>query len=145
MNKSKVTVPFGVLLITGFYLFGALVLLVFLFVNPAPASIAIAERHGLPASTGHWILPVVAGIALIIAYGLFSLSKWGYVLAILYLIYFGSVNLFVHRPNADLANFGNLFWSLLVILYLILVRKHFFPPAPKTPMPKSKGGGPPLI
>jgi hypothetical protein len=136
MNKSNVTVPFGVLLITGFYFFGALVLLAFLFFNPAPASIAIAERHGLPASTGHWILPVVAGIALIIAYGLFSLSKWGYVLAILYLIYFGSVNLFVHRPNADLVNFGNLLWSLLVILYLLLVRKHFFQQKADKPIPE---------
>lgn len=125
MNKSKTPVPFGVLLIAGFYVFGALVLLVLLFVNPAQTSSIIAERHGLPVSTGNWILPVVAGLALIIAYGLVSLSRWGYILTILYLIHFGIVNGSMFSTNADLVYFGSMVWSFLVILYLILVRKHF--------------------
>jgi hypothetical protein len=115
-----------VFLIAGFYVFGALVLLVLLFINPTQASSAIAVRHGLPASTGSWILPVVAGIALLISYGLVSLSRWGYALTILYLIYFGAVNWFLYRTSDDLLNLGNLLWSCLVILYLILVRKRFF-------------------
>lgn len=126
MNKTKTTIPLGVLLISSFYAFGAIVLLVFLFINPAQTSSNIAERHGLPASTGNWILPVVAGLGLLIAYGLVSLSRWGYVLTILYLVYFGSVNWFISSTRDNLLNFGNLVWSFLVILYLILVRKRFF-------------------
>lgn len=126
MSKNKAKVPLGVLLISSFYVFGAIVLLVFLIINPAQTSSDIAERHGLPASTGIWILPVVAAIGLLIAYGLMSLSRWGYVLTILYLFYFGSVNWFISSTSADLLNFGNLVWSVLLILYLIIVRKRFF-------------------
>lgn len=126
MYKRKATVPLGVLLISSFYAFGAIVLLAFLFINPAEPSSMIAERHGLPASTGTWILLVVAGLGLLIAYGLVSLSRWGYVLTVLYLIYFGSVNWFLSSTKGNLLNFGNLFWSFLVILYLILVRNRFF-------------------
>ncbi|MGE5223893.1 MAG: hypothetical protein ACM3PY_15755 [Omnitrophica WOR_2 bacterium] len=125
MLRKKATVPSGVLLIAGFYVFGAIVLLAFLFINPAQTSSIIAQRHGLPASTGSWILPIIAGLALLIAYGLVSLSRWGYVLTILYLIYFGSVNWFISSIRADPLNFGNLVWSFLVILYLIIVRKQF--------------------
>lgn len=39
--------PFGVLLIAGFYAFGAIVLLLGLFINPTGVSQVIAERHGL--------------------------------------------------------------------------------------------------
>jgi hypothetical protein len=126
MYKSKATVPMGVLLISSFYAFGAVVLLAFLLINPTQASSMIAERHGLPASTGPWILPVVAGIGFLIPYGLVSLSRWGYGLTILYLIYFGSVNWFLLSTRSDLFNFGNLAWAFLVILYLIVVRKRFF-------------------
>lgn len=51
MYKSKATVPAGVFLIRSFYAFGAIVLLAFLFINPAEPSSMIAERHGLPAIT----------------------------------------------------------------------------------------------
>jgi hypothetical protein len=126
MYKKKSMAPLGVLLIGSFYALGAVALLVFLFINPDPISRTIAERHGLPASTGEWILPVVAGLGLLIAYGLISLSRWGYVLTIFYLIYFGTVNWFISSISANLLNFGNLVWSFLVIFYLILVRKRFF-------------------
>ena len=126
MYKIKATVPLGVLLIGSFYAFGAIVLLVFLLINPAQTSSIIAERHGLPASTGIWILPVIACLALLIAFGLYSLSKWGYILTIVYLLYFGSVNGFLYIGQASWTYLGNVIWSFLVIPYLILVRKHFF-------------------
>jgi len=128
LKMKKITsIPLGVLLIAGFYIFGALVLMVFLFTNPAQASSAIAERHGLPISTGNWILPVIAGLGMLIAYGLISLSKWGYALTMLYLVYFGVVNGYMlrFRPDINLLDLGSLVWAVLVIIYLLIIRKRF--------------------
>ena len=124
MAKLRGRIPFGLLLIAIFYTFGAVVLLILMFANPMQTGSAIAKAHGLPTSTGNWILPLIAGLALFIAYGLFSLSRWGYVLSILYLAYFGSVNGLM-LTHADSIYLGNLLWSLLVIIYLILVRRSF--------------------
>jgi len=125
MANLKVNIPFGLLLIAIFYTFGAVVLLILMFANPLETSSAIAKAHALPTSTGNWILPSVAGLALLIAYGLFSLSRWGYVLSILYLAYFGSVSALMFSTQADSVHLGNLLWSLLVLIYLILVRRSF--------------------
>ncbi len=127
MKRIKpAAVPLGVLLIALFYAFGALVLLAYLIINPQPAAVAIATRHGLPASTGNWILPVIAGIGLVIAYGLLSLSRWGFYLTITYLLYFGFVNFYMADLKLVSAFFGDALWSLLVIVYLLIVRRRFF-------------------
>ncbi len=73
--------------IAGFYAFGAITLLSFLFITPQQATSIIAQRHGLPVSTGNW---------------------------------------FMFYARADLMFFGNSIWSLIVIFYLIIVRKRFF-------------------
>jgi len=82
-DTHKSSPPLGVLVIADFYVFGALVLLVTLFLNPEQTSQFIAERHGQPADTGVWILPVLAIFSLVLACGLFSLSPWGFFLAII--------------------------------------------------------------
>jgi hypothetical protein len=127
MAKSRTSVPFGLLLIAVFYTFGAVVLLILLFANPVQTSSAIARVHGLPLSTGYWILPLIAVLALLIAYGLFSLSRWGYLLTIMYLGYFGSVSALLLRTHGEAVYLGNLIWSIFVILYLVVVRKRFQP------------------
>jgi hypothetical protein len=127
MKKLRVNIPFGLLLIATFYMFGAVVLLIFLFANPALTTSVIAESHGLPSSTGVWILPLIAGLALLISYGLFSLSRWGYMLTTLYLAYFGIVSGALLRTHYDPIYLGNLVWSIFVIIYLILVRNRFQP------------------
>ncbi len=127
MNQIKSsTVPLGVLLISVFYVFGSIFLLILLFVHPEPAATAIALRHGLPASTGNWILPTVAAVGLLIAYGLVSLSRWGFFLTITYLLYFGVVNFYMSDATWVSVYCGDAIWSFLVIVYLILVRKRFF-------------------
>jgi hypothetical protein len=127
--------PLGVLLIAGFYAFGAVVLLISLFINPIVVSRIIAERHGLLPSIGTMILPIVAALGLIIAYGLYSLSRWGFFLTIVYLIYFGGISIGLGGLNfaqtgqeAFQAYFGNLIWSVLVIVYLLVVRRRFLAP-----------------
>lgn len=125
MKKSRITIPFGLLLIALFYVFGAVVLLVFLFVDPAQTSSVIGRVHGLPVSIGNWILPLIAVLGLVIAYGLFTLSRWGYMLTLLYLVYFGVVSGGLLRTHNDPIYLGNLVWSIFVIVYLLLVRKRF--------------------
>ncbi len=132
MDKRKI--PIGVLSIAGFYAFGAVILLLFFIFNPAQAASAIALRHGLPSSTGSWILPVIAGLALLIAYGLSSLSRWGYILTMVYLLYFSGVNGYLNTGQASWTYLGNVIWSFLVILYLMLVRRHFYKKNANTPV-----------
>lgn len=126
MSKNRLTsIPIGVLLIAGFYIFGAIALLVLWIINPGQAAAFIAERHGLPATTGNWILPVIAGIGLLIAYGLVSRSRWGFFFTIAYQLYFATVNLYLLDAIWATVSCGNAIWSFLVIGYLILVRRQF--------------------
>lgn len=127
--------PLGVMLIAGFYAFGAIVLLFGLFINPTEVSRGIAERHGLLPIVGIAILPIVAALGLVIAYGLYSLSRWGFFVTIAYLIYFGGVSMALGGLNFALTSqealqtyFGNLIWSVLVIIYLVIVRRRFLSP-----------------
>jgi len=127
--------PFGVVLIASFYAFGAIVLLFSLFINPGGVSRIIAERHGLLPSFGIAIIPIIAVLGLIIAYGLYSLSRWGFFVTIAYLIYFGGISIALGGLNFALsgqealqAYFGNLLWSVLVITYLVIVRRRFLSP-----------------
>jgi hypothetical protein len=127
MNINKLNhKPLGVILISVFYTFGAMILFYFFVTDPLYASSLIAERHGLLPSTGPWILLLVGAIALLIAWGLFSLSRWGHIFTLTYLVYFGVVNIFLSRGQFATIEFGNFIWSLLLILYLLLVRKQFF-------------------
>ncbi len=127
MNRIKLSkIPLGVILISAFYIFGAAVLLIFWIVNPEPAARAIAIRHGLPASTGSWILPVVAGIGLLMAFSLVSLSRWGFWLTIVYSLYFLIVNRYMSGARWVSVYCGDAIWAFLVIGYLVLARKHFF-------------------
>jgi hypothetical protein len=127
MAKSRTEMPFCLLLIAVFYTFGAVVLLISLFADPIQTSSVIAKVHGLPLSTGNWILPLIAVLGLLIAYGLFTLSQWGYMLTMLYLAYFGIISGSLLRTHNDPIYLGNLMWSIFVIIYLILVRKRFQP------------------
>jgi hypothetical protein len=131
MNQRSI--PLGVQLISAFYVFGAGILLLCLFTNPVAVASTIAERHGLAPSTGAWILPVIAGLALVIAYGLWSLSRWGFYLTLAYLVYFGIVSIVLSGLNSALTYaetvqvyFGNFLWSALIVTYLIWRRKRFF-------------------
>jgi hypothetical protein len=67
--------PLDVLLIAGFYLFGAVVLLISMFTNLAGVSRTIAEAHGLPPAFDTMILPAVTVLAVLMAYGLVTVSR----------------------------------------------------------------------
>jgi hypothetical protein len=60
-------VPIGLLLIAAFYIFGAFMMLVSIFINPIGVSQTIAVVHGLSPSMGVEILLAVAALALVLA------------------------------------------------------------------------------
>jgi hypothetical protein len=117
--------PMGVLLIAGFYLFGAVVLLVSMFTNPVEVSRTIADAHGLPPALDTLILPVVAILAILMAYGLVTVSRWGFFLTAIYLVAFGLINLWLMVGNMQQPYIGNTTWCLLTLVYLIAKRNVF--------------------
>lgn len=125
IHSSRTRTPIGILLIAGFYLFGAIVLLVSIFTNPGGVSRAIADAHGLPPAADPVILPIVAGIALLMAYGLVERARWGYFFTIAYLIAFGGVSLWLMSQNMQQPYIGNFTWSILALLYLLWKQSHF--------------------
>ena len=124
-NSMRTRIPIGILLIAGFYLFGAIVLLVSIFTNPVAISRSIADVHGLPPAADTVIVPIVAGIALLIAYGLLTRAYWGYIFTIAYLILFGGVSLWLMSQKLQQPYIGNFTWSVFALLYLIWKRKRF--------------------
>lgn len=119
-------VRLGVQLIAAFYLFGAAVLLVSMFTNPFEVRNSIAAAHGLSPAAGKWIVPVVAGLALLIAHGLFTGSRWGFFLTLIYTLIFGTISLWLLLQNFEQPYIGNATWSFLVLFYLIANRQTFW-------------------
>ncbi len=125
-------IPLGVLLLAAFYMFGALVLLISIFINPVGVSKAIALAHALSPTMGTEVLLAVAALALVLAYGLISLSRWGFILTLAYSLYIGVVSLvmgglsfaWIGQPEMQIY-FGNLLWSALATIYLLTVRRRF--------------------
>ena len=125
IHSSRTRTPIGIFLIAGFYLFGAIVLLISLFTNPSDVSRAIADAHGLSPAADRVVLPIVASIALLIAYGLFARTRWGYFFTVAYLTVFEGVSLWLMSQNMQQPYIGNFTWSVLALLYLIWKRSHF--------------------
>ena len=128
-------VPLGIWLIGSFYAFGALVLLIALFIHGSNVRGVIAAAHGLSAAIGGEFVLAIAALALILAYGLISLSRWGFFLAIGYSVFLCANSLahggltfaWTAQPQLQF-HFANLLWSAAVLIYLLVKRKSFFTP-----------------
>ena len=138
-------VPLGIWLTGSFYVFGALVLLIAHFTHGTKVREVIAAAHGLSPAVGAEFVLAIAALALILAYGLVSLSRWGFFLAIGYsaflcansLVHGGLSFAWTAQPQLQV-HFGNLLWSAAVLIYLLVVRKRFFAPAPAEASLRSK-------
>jgi len=126
-------VPIGVLFIASFYVFGAFIILAWVFIDPTAISGTIAKAHGFLPVTGIELSLVVAVLALILVYGLVRLSRWGFILTMAYSMYICLVNLIsgsqtftVSVSPENSLYYGNFIFSLLVIVYLLVVRRNFF-------------------
>lgn len=134
MNKNGLkNIPIGILLIASFYVFGGFILLIGVFNNPTEVRETVARAHGLLPSIGTEIVLAVAALALLLAYGLIRMSRWGFILTIFYSSFICLVNLingsfdFTWTPSVEKQiSFGNFLFSALVIVYLLIVRKQFF-------------------
>ena len=117
--------PLGIAVISIFYLFGACVLYISMFTNYAGVAEQITLAHGLPLDLKFIVLPAVAILAVVMSYGLYSLSRWGYYLASIYQICFGAVSLYLSVFFGKQPFFGNMMWSALVVIYLVIKRRTF--------------------
>ena len=126
-------IPVGILLIASFWMFGALILFINVFTNPVGVCESIASAHGLSPMNGVEFVLIIAGLALTLGYGLIRLSRWGFILTLVYSLYLCFVSLlrgglsFAWAPQPETqVYFGNFLWSALVVIYLAMMRRHFF-------------------
>ena len=120
--------PLGIVAISIFYLFGACVLFISMFTNYAGVAQQITLAHGLPLDLKFIVLPAVAILAVVMSYGLYSLSRWGYYLTSIYQICFGVVSLLLSVSFGIQPFLGNLMWSSVVVMYLVIKRRTFIHP-----------------
>ena len=132
-RKPLKNIPIGVLFIASFYVFGAFMLVIGVFTNPSAVRETIARAHGLLPIVDVAIVLTIAALALVLAYGLIRLSRWGFILTVSYSIYICLANSIIGgldftwtaQPEKQIS-FGNFLFSTLVIIYLLIERKHFF-------------------
>ena len=125
--------PIGLRLIILFYMFGAVMLLVGLTMDPGRVGEMVARAHGVSSIVGASLLPVIVAWALVMAYGLYAGTRWGFVLAVGYLLFLAVVSLAMGGLRLSRTGtpaqplfFGNFVWSALVLAYLLVIRGYFW-------------------
>jgi hypothetical protein len=114
----------GIVLISGFYCLGVVILIVAMFFNREEVGVQIANVHGVPALAGFPILILTCIVGGLVAIGLYNMTSWGYWLTLIYACY-----LLIVPPilvGKDVSLFGNIIWPLVVAVYLVLRRKQYF-------------------
>lgn len=119
--------PLGVLLISYFYIFGAIVLLfTAVFYNTDANSIGIAGRFGMPNVPERLMRLIVALFSLAMVYGYIRLKKWGFWVMVIYSVFFGLISSSLISSQSQKLFIGNFIWSIIVLAYTIYVKKAFF-------------------
>ncbi|MGE8006979.1 hypothetical protein [Lysinibacillus sp. NPDC093216] len=119
--------PLGVSLISCFYIFGAVVLIITaIFFNQDANEFGIADRFGLPNFPEQLFRIILAVVSLIIIYGYIRLKRWGFWLMILYSLGFGLISYILLFSYNQQPFIGNFIWSVIVLIYTFCVRKSFF-------------------
>ncbi|WP_174728889.1 hypothetical protein [Mesobacillus harenae] len=119
--------PLGVAVISFYYIFGALVLLyTAIFNNGAIEDIGMAARLGLENVPEQPVRIALAIFSLIMVIGYGSLKVWGFWLMLAYSVVFGGVSLLLALEHSQQPYIGNFIWSLIVLVYTLYVRNHFF-------------------
>ena len=114
----------GLLFISGFYGLGVVALIVAMFFNREQVGIQIANVHGLPDLAGLPIVVLTCIVGIMVAIGLYNITRWGYWLTLAYMAYLLLVPTFLVGRDASV--FANLTWPLTVLVYLVLKRKQYF-------------------
>lgn len=116
--------PLIITLIGYFYIFGSIILIITLFTN-ANDEFGIAVRFGIPYVPENIMRVLIAIISLILAYGYLKLKKWGYWFMIIYTIYFLVVSVTLSQQYKSQPFYGNVIWSIIVLIYTLMKRKCF--------------------
>ena len=114
----------GLVVISGSYGLGVIALIVAMFLNREQVGIQIANVHGLPALAGFPILVLTCIVGILVAVGLYNMTRWGYWITLAYMAYLLVVPSVL--PGTDASLFANLTWPLTVLVYLVLKRKKYF-------------------
>ncbi|MCA0171208.1 hypothetical protein [Bacillus sp. RAR_GA_16] len=118
--------PIGVTLISYFYLFGAVVLiLTAIFYEADPHTIGIAERFGLPHAPERLLRVLVALLSLVLVYGYIRLTNWGYWFMIAYSVIFGCISALHISTSSPQPFLGNMIFSIVILMYTLYVRNSF--------------------
>lgn len=119
--------PLGVSLISYFYIFGAIVLLITaVFYNADADSIGITDRFGIQIVPERFMRLLLAIFSLGMAYGYMKLRKWGFWIMIAYSVLFGIISSLLLSNHLQQPFLGNMFFSIIVLFYTIYVRNAFF-------------------
>jgi len=119
--------PIGISVISYFYIFGAIILLISsVFYNASTNSIGIAERFGVSNVSEPFFRVIVASITLMMIFGYFRLKKWGFWFMISYSVLFGSISLYLTIQHSQQPYIGNMIFSFFILFYTISVKKSFF-------------------
>lgn len=119
--------PLGVSLISFYYIFGAIVLLITAIFFDVNAS-SIGTAFGVPGVPERFMRILVAIFSIEMIYGYIRLKKWGFWLMITYSAFFGLVSFSLSRiSNQHQQPFvENLIFSIIVLAYTFYVRESFF-------------------
>lgn len=116
--------PLGITLIGYFYIWGAVALIITLFTS-GTEQFGIAVRFGVPNAPENIMRVLVSIISLIMAYGYLKLEKWGYWFMLIYTIYFLVVSITLAQQYNQQPFYGNIIWSIIVLIYTLSKRKYF--------------------
>ena len=114
--------PFFLSFIGYFYVFGAFVLIITLF---SPQEPDIGMRFGLLDAPQTPARLLLAGLALVMAYGYLRMARWGFWLMVAYSAWFLFISLELAGTNGEQPYLGNAVWSAVVLAYTIWQRKCF--------------------
>lgn len=118
--------PLGVYLISAFYLFGAAVLLLtVIWFQPEANPIGINERFGMPWMPERLMRVIVAVFTLVMIYGFFMLTRWGYWMMISYSLAFGTISSILATRHPDPVFFYNMTESVIILIYTFKKRQVF--------------------
>jgi len=118
--------PLGVVIISLFYFFGAVVLIyTSIFYSPNSDRFGIAARFGVPTLPEQPVRIIVALIAVVLAVGYFSLKKWGFWSMVSYSIVFGAISLHLATVYHRQPFIGNVIWSAVVLIYTLVKKRSF--------------------
>lgn len=118
--------PFILQLISYFYIFGAIMILISLHTKQ---SVGLNARLGIPNVPEQLIVILLAIFSLIMAYGFLKLKRWAYWTMLIYSILFLFISLSLvtryNNTSSESIFTGNASWSFIVLLITFYYRKSF--------------------